>query len=260
MKKNILIGLILSLGLISCEVNSFENNDVTRNDLIHFSTRTFGTYVVIPVETAEVLMAFDKYLQLSDEDKEDDTRFYGKVDQLYDDIYEINDKEEHRISFIVKTWGASLQTPGTEWILNELKLEGSDPIVENYYGLSNEFPEGIKFVTTGVNEWTMRGENFDTKMRYQGDDSGRDMWQVYTKGNVESKRQIVARFATSEEGISVKEMIRKAGELSQYRGNAYNGKFNVDIYNTKNVKLDYCYSEFTPGFTTKYITSRDNRE
>ncbi len=260
MKKNIIIALIFSIGLASCQVNNFEDDAVTRNELIQFSTRTFGTYIVIPIETTEVLIDFDKYLKLSNDEKEEDGRFYGYVEQMYDDVYKINDSAEHHISFVVKTGGVSLQTVGTEWKIANLKLEGSDPIIENYYGLSYEFTEELSLLTTADGEWTISGEAFDTKMQYQGDDNGRDMWQVYSKGTVKSKSGVSAKFATSATGIGVKELTREPGSLSPYRGNAYEGKFNVNIYSNANVQIDYCNMDLSAGFITKFKTSKDIEE
>lgn len=260
MKKNIIIAIILSLVLASCEVNSFQDAGVTRNELIQFTTRTFGTYVIIPIETAEVLIDFDKYLQLSDDDKEADTRFYGNVEQIYDDVYKISDAYEHHITCVVKTGGISLQTVGATWEFASLKLEGSDPIIENYYGLSYEFPEGLKLVTTGAQEWTMVGDDFDTKMVYQGEDNGRDMWQVYAKGTITSANRVSAKFTTISSGVSVKELTKEPGSLSRYRGNAYGGKFNIDLYNSKGTHIDYCYMNLTPGFITRFQTSKDKEE
>ncbi len=256
MKRFLITFLILFLSITSCKVRDFGDPSINESQLIDFSIETFSQYVMAPVETMEMLFDFDAYLQLPKEEKEKDTlRFYRNVEQRYDDIYKIIDYVEHQIVCVVKTNGVSLQTEGARWDFESLEVRGSDDLLKNSAHEEYIFPEKLKVVKTGPNEWTMSAGNFSTKMIYDGKDKGQDIWRVTTEGNLNAKNGTYAIFTAT--GLTIKELPYEIG--APYRGNAYGGNFNMDIYKANNAKLDYCYIQFTPGFATKYVTSRSEK-
>ncbi len=251
MKKYIILIITAFIALTSCKVSGTYNVGIQPYELYKLSKKTMVSYVAIPVETVELILEFDKYLQLSQEDKEKDLRFYGVVNQIYDDVFELNDGEEYKISCIVKTNGVSLQDYEAEWIVRSLEVSGYDFTLEE--SVSVRYSEDFVIINTADSEWSMFGDYFTTKMTYEGEDSGRDMWKVHTQGTEKADNGLVTKFITPNE-LTVKELVRR--EDSTYRGNAYGGAFNVEVCKRER-RLDYCYITFIPGFTTKYETSRD---
>lgn len=253
--RKILFIFMACMAVAACEVYSNDDTSVTNNDLIAYASYKFTYNVVAPVEITESLLAFDAYLQLPDSEKELDTRFYGKLEMIYDDIYRYQDTAEANIYCTVDTKGKSLHEDGAVWIFAEAEVYGlNESYNYHYYGECN-MPEYTQIAKTGDNTWTISYEDvFEIELKYLGDDNGRQMWEVKATGRQKSDIGAWAEFSTGDTPMTIKEMAHS--DDMRYKGNAYGGTFYVDIYNEDGKALDYVQIKFNPGFKTKYITSR----
>ena len=219
-----------------------------------YASHKFGQYVVAPAEITEMLLEFDDYMKLPEAEKEKNTRFYGKIDVVYDNIYRFADNNEQYVYCTVDTKGKSLREEGTTWIFAQARMTSPEEILNYYYG-EYTLPEFTQLTKTGENTWTMEYEDvFETEMKYMGKDNGRDMWEIWTSGSLKSDIGAWATISTGEQGMTMKEMMMASDSV--YKGNAYGGVFRVDIYDKDNKSLDFCHINFMPGFSTKYTTSR----
>lgn len=252
--KKILLFTILCTALAGCQVYSSSNTEVNSYDLMSYASHKFGQYVAAPAEITEMLLEFDDYMKLPDAEKEKNTRFYGKIDVVYDNIYRFADNNEQYVYCTVDTKGKSLREEGTTWIFAQARMTSPEEILNYYYG-EYTLPEFTQLTKTGENTWTMEYEDvFETEMKYMGKDNGRDMWEIRTSGSLKSDIGAWATFSTGDQVLTMKEMMMASDSV--YKGNAYGGVFRVDIYDKDDKSLDFCQISFMPGFSTKYTTSR----
>ena len=260
--KRIFILLSICAFASACEVNTAAVHETTAEELFSYSSGLIGRFITLPVETTEMLLAFDDYMKLSDDDKESDTRFYGKIIEIYDNVYHLNDQVFGTINCTVDTGGKSLKEEGTVWTFAELNAyDLYEQSINVTYGYYNFFLPAYTTLTTTDAEnqvWTMASEElFETVMQYKGNNDGRNMWSVKSEGKVTEISEgntLSAIFSTGDSPVEMKE--RKTDENQYYNiGNAYSGKFYVETY-CVNDRLHYCHITLRPGFATKYETGR----
>lgn len=255
--KRILIAILLCSGIWSCQVQNSYVRPVDSLQLFCYSSGLCGNYVTVPVELMELLLDFDDYLCKSQLDKEADTLFYGKIEEIYDNVYSFDDMSEIMIQCTIDTQGKSLREKGTVWLVASLYSWGyvdSDVLTGLYDYYLPEYTE-IRAEDPDASEWVVAFDDmFETTLKYKGRTEGRDAWMVSSTGRaVAEKTGLVAVFTTGEAPLEVKE--RKMSDNERYLGNTYSGQFNVDIYDGETLK-DFCHTTFRPGFTTKYDTNR----
>lgn len=244
---------------VSCQVSNPDIQSVSAHKLTYYSNSLFCNYVMVPVETTELLMKFDEYLKKSDSEKELDTVFYGYIEEVYDNIYRLDYKNENYIRCTVDTKGKSLEDGVWEFIQLELVDSSDNYNSQQLYSYDNRYslPECtlVTKADKANNTYVMSFEGlFETTMKYLGDDNGRDMWEVTARGETVRENDLLyAIFNTGEMTLDIKERPMTDGK---YSGNSYNGHFNVDFMRGDR-KLDDCKSIFRHGFTSKYQTSRD---
>ena len=259
--KRIFILLSICVLASSCEVNSSGTHDITAHELYSYSSGLIGNFITLPVETTEMLLAFDDYLKMDEDEKEGNTRFYGQIEEVYDNVYAIRDQIGGYIHCTVDTGGKSLREDGAVWTFAELysaNLYESALSATSWYEYTLPAYTTLEATDVAKQVWTMSYEDrFETVMTYKGNDEGRNMWSVVTSGKVTENsdgNQLSAVFNTGDTPVEMKE--RKQNENEYYHlGNAYSGKFYVETY-CGNDKLDFCNLTFRPGFVTKYETGR----
>lgn len=255
--KKIYMFLSLAFMAASCQVSNPDIQSVSPYNLTDYSNTLFCKYIMVPVETTEMLMSFDEYLKKSDEEKELDTIFYGNIDEVYDNIYRLCYTKENYITCTIDTKGKSLEDGVWEFIQLEF-ANNSRNDSSQLYSYSDRYllPECtlVTLADKAENVYVMSFEGlFETTMKYLGDDNGRDMWEVTARGETVRENDLYAIFNTGEVTLQIKE---RPWKNENYPGNSYNGHFNVDFMRGDR-KLDECKSIFRHGFTTKYQTSRD---
>ena len=255
--KRLFIAFVICAGFVSCQISDSSIRPVDGHQLFNYSSGLCGNYVTVPVELMEMLIGFDEYMNKSLADKEADARFYGKIDEMSDNVYRFNDNAERKIQCTVDTQGKSIHDKDAVWIIAHLSSWGYNEadVLTSYYDYS--LPEYTEIRMTDVENsvWTISYEDlFETVLKYKGQDEGRNIWEVTATGkDVSSKSDLTAYFSTGDTPLEVKE--RKMNEDKVYLGNAYKGYFNVAIYSGKELK-DWCHITFRPGFTTKYETNQ----
>lgn len=255
--KRLFTAFVICAGLASCQINDSSIRPVDSHQLFNYSSGLFGNYVAVPVELMELLLAFDSYMDKDLDDKEADVRFYGKIEEVSDNVYRFNDSAERKIQCTVDTQGKSIRDKDAVWIIAHLSSWGynEEDALTSYYDYA--LPEYTEIRMTDVEDsiWTIAYEGlFETVLKYKGQDAGRYIWEVAAAGkDKSSKSDLMATFTTGDTPLEVKE--RKMNEDKVYLGNAYKGSFNVDIYSGAELK-DWCHMTFRPGFTTKYATNR----
>lgn len=254
--KRIFIALTVVAGLVSCEVRESDISPVDSYELFNYTSGVCGNYVTVPVELLELLLDFDEYMSMTDVDKEGDPRFFGKVEVIDDNVYRFNDQWERAIQCTVDTQGRSLREKGAVWVLASLSAWkfDEDEALTLFYDYSLPAYTEIRMTDVENSVWTIGyKDEFDTVLKYKGQEDGRDFWEVTAKGKcLSGNPKLTARFTTGDSPLEVRE--RKMSEYG-YHGNTYKGKFELHTYNGDNV-LDYCLVTFRPGFTTQYETSR----
>lgn len=253
--KRLFIAFVICAGFASCQISDSSIRPIDGNQLFNYSSGLCGNYVTVPVELMELLLAFDAYMDKTLEDKEADVRFYGKIEEISDNVYRFNDSAERKIQCTVDTQGKSIRDKDAVWIIAHLSSWGHNEadVLTSYYDYA--LPEYTEIRMTDVENsvWTIIYDGlFETVLKYKGRDDGRHMWEVVASGKDSSaKSDLVATFTTGDTPLEVKE--RKMNEDKVYLGNSYKGSFNVDIYSGAELK-DWCHITFRPGFTTKYET------
>ena len=254
--KKIFTALILTAGLVSCEVQDSQIRTDNAGDLYNYTSGVCGNYVTAPVELLELFLAFDAYMALPDKDKEADPRFYGKVEQLDDNVYRFNDQWEWGIQCTVDTQGKSLHEDGAVWVLAYATAWqiGGDDFLRGLHDYSLPAYTEIRMTDVENSIWTVSyKDEFETVLQYKGSQETRDLWAVTAKGHCfSSNPELTARFSTGKAPLEVREKNRSE---YGYHGNTYKGNFELYTYKG-NYLLDFCLVTFRPGFVTQYETNR----
>ncbi len=254
--KRIFIALAVASVLVSCEVQESKIRPQDSGELFNYASGVCGNYVTVPVELLELLLDFDEYMALPDKDREADPRFFGKVEQVDDNVYRFNDEWERPIQCTVDTQGKSLREKDAVWVLAFLDAWNfyEDDALTLYYDYSLPAYTEVRMTDVENSVWTIAyKEDFETVLKYKGQEDELDFWEVTSKGKCQSgKAELTARFSTGDAPLEVRE--RKMSEYG-YHGNTYKGNFELYTYMDDKV-LDYCLVTFRPGFTTQYETNR----
>lgn len=253
--KRILLAMMLCAGLVSCEISDSSIRPVDSYRLYTYTCNLCNGYVTVPVVVTELLIDLDEYLSKSDDDKESDTVFYGKIDELYDGIYYFNVGSGRQIVGTVDTQGKSLKEKGAVWELADIYLYGFTEDQLASYTYEWYLPEHTQIINNGDGLWTVRCEGlFETQLKNVGQTDGRNSWEAVCSGRISSeKSSMYAVFGTGDSPLLVKE--RKADESDAYLGHSFSGGFNVEIYNPAGQK-DWCKLVLRPGFTVKYESNK----
>lgn len=254
--KRIFIALAAAVALVSCEVQDSQIRKDNSGELYNYTAGVCGNYVALPTELLETLLAFDQYMALPDADKESDPRFFGKVEQIDDNVYSLNDQWEWYIQCIFDTQGKSLHEDGAVWVIAALEASqlGGDEFLRGLHDYTLPAYTEIRMTDVENSVWTVAyKDEFETVLKYKGGEDGRDLWEVSAEGTCfSSNPELTAQFTTGATPLEVRE--KKVSEYG-YHGNTYKGKFEVQTYKGR-MPLDYCRVTFRPGFTTQYETGR----
>ncbi len=253
--KRILLAIMLCAGLVSCEINNSSIRPVDSHRLYIYTSDLCNGYVTVPVVVTELLIDLDEYLSKSDDDRESDTLFYGKIEELYDGIYYFNVGSDRKIIGTVDTHGKSLKDKDVMWELADIYLYGFTESQLATTSYEYNLPEYTQIINKGDGLWNVRCEDlFDTVMKDAGQTDGRYAWEVQSSGRISSDiSSLYAVFSTGDEPLLVKE--RKTDESKGYLGHSFNGGFNVEFYTAKGLK-DWCKLILRPGFAVKYETNK----
>ena len=101
--------LAVTFALSACRISSVDSVQISSSQLCFYSNNVFNEHVTLPVEITEAIIEFDEYLSKSESDRELDTRFYGKFEDLFPGIYRFELNDENQISCTVETNEKSLK-------------------------------------------------------------------------------------------------------------------------------------------------------
>ena len=255
--KKLCLYILSAVVAVSCQISGSSEFEITSLDLLQHANNRFCTYVTTPVELTELMISFDKYLSKSETGKEADERFKGHISTIYDNIYQIKDYDQMGICCVVDTKGKSLKETAWEFASVSAWFESGN--MEYQQGLIiDEFhlPESTFLELSDEKEqiYSMSYDGlFETKMRYLGEDNGRNMWEVSVCGQSQKEGELYTVFGTSGESLKAKE---RPFESEKYPGNSYEGEFYVGFMRNDK-RLDFCKMTFRHGFTHECLTSRD---
>lgn len=245
------------LAAVACEIYPSEGNVMDSGQLCQYADTKFMETVVMPAEIIELCMDFDRYMGLTEADKEEDYRFFGKVGDLGNETYSISGVYDGDISFSVCTGGRSIMEAGVEWELGSISMNSNSYSGQflSYHSLA--LPDGVSVRKHDdeASVWIVSSPGmYENRFSLVGLSDGLYEWNVAADGREDSSTGAVAEIMTGEDGMTVRERWSEGAE-GKYKENIYNGQFLVNIYEGDEL-LDYCSLTFRPGFTTSYRTSR----
>lgn len=103
------------LSISACKISECDVRPLSDSDLEAYGRRLFCENVCAPLCLMDMVLAFDEYLLLSDEEKEDNWMFYNKIYILGDNLYSISNASEGYVQCIIDTHGTSLMADGAVW-------------------------------------------------------------------------------------------------------------------------------------------------
>ncbi len=245
-----IFGYIMALLAVSaCQISSSEMPYISASDLENYGCRLFAKNVCAPLNVLEMVQALDEYLLLSDEEKENDGRFYGRVSILGDNVYDILDG---CIKCVVNTNGKSLSEDGSVWeILNlHVRVEISQLRDCYYFDFDEDFSIG-------------RSGNM-LEYRTLGDGASANALEIMLpaalSGETDSSFTIAVsgteRTASFCAGFSVDSPMSVRRKYMDGLW-LFDGTFRFNTYRVADNKaLDNGSALFKPGYLTKFNVSR----
>lgn len=238
---------------VSCEINSGQSNVLTSEDLESYTMDIFGGHVIMPMLMAEYAIDLDAYLALSEEEKRNDYRFYGKIFKNADDCFVIDDGKTF---CSVRTGGVSIWEPGASWEF--LSFSTSTNLLSHgklYCNMSD--PVTLESYPTAEGDDTMRlfsmayGEDYAGLELKREDADGNYVWNIGTSGKIEDTDGYWSEFMTDINGIEIICRDNQAlGELEYI----CSGSFLVNIFRNDE-PLDWCRAQFNEGYMITFDTS-----
>ena len=252
---------VVAASMISCEIADPVIRPLGSEELKDYAEKLLSNSALLPVEMVDFAIDLDEYLALSEEEKQKDKRFYGRLSVLGDNIYKVS---YSGFSCIVDTGGRSVWENGAQWKFTEFVTwvyttgfgEGgwrtsitedvtvtfsSDTIGEALLMVQVQMPASealmaLKSREEGLNTWNMAVRGVDT-----GNDGLRT---EYSSGEGTGDLKVFRRWAVDEENPE-----------EQVKEKVCEGMFFVDIYNGSQ-KIDWVRLTLKPGYSSEYETSR----
>ena len=248
--KRIFILLFIAAGISSCELYSGDIYPSTEQNLKSYTLDAFSGYVLMPVMMAEMVVDFDAYLSLSDEEKANDFRFFGNIRNPEENLYII---EVGRTLCTLKTDGKSIWDDNAQWTflsfsaITELNGCGilycttSERIVIDSYS-SPEEDEADRLFSM------MMGDDM-VGLELMVQDDGGFHWNVGSQGVINDEDGYFAEYMTGASGISVN---KRYNELHKDYEYICSGEFLLSVFR-KDVPVDMCKAIFRPGIQVDFI-------
>ena len=130
--------MLVVLCAISCQVSNPSPKILKWSDLRDYSIRKMGECIVMPTEVMETAIGLDRYLNASNEEKLNDTEFYGMVSDYGNGTYGVKSRSKN-ISFVVATEGKSIWNNDAQWQFANISYydhySGADTYVEYNFNL-----------------------------------------------------------------------------------------------------------------------------
>lgn len=255
--RKIYIVMLVALCAISCQVSSPSPKILKWSDLRDYSIRKMGECIVMPTEVMETAIGLDRYLNASNEEKLNDTEFYGMVSDYGNGTYGVKSKSKN-ISFIVATEGKSIWNKDAQWQFASINYydyySGTDAYVDYNFSL----PEGpvLTKVAQKDSAWTFTLEDKINSHMVLMESDSLYCWRVVASCKEDAKNGMSSVASTTSEGIIMRKVWENLGTTYPYKNNSFDGKFITEI-SRDNEQIDYCIINFRPGFTPAYTTSRD---
>ena len=250
MKKTI-IYLMIVLCVVSCEIYGGEYIRGTGDELSTYTMDAFNGHVMMPVLMTEMAIDFDAYLNLSDEEKKKDFRFYGNIRNPEENHYII---ETGNTTCTLKTDGRSVWDEDSQWTFLSFStmtyLNGRGSL---YCSTSEKIVLDSDPVAPG-----------DTSVRlfsmvYGGDPVGMVLcssseegleWNVGAAGVIKDQKGYTGEYMTGSGGIIVEKRYNEPVKDTEY---ICSGEFLVTVYRNDE-PIDICKAVFRPGVKVEFIT------
>lgn len=252
-RKFVFIASAITASLMSsCEIADGGIYELGRTELSEYAEVLFCNNVLLPVDMVDFAIDLDGYLTLSEQEKELDNRFYGKIRMISEGVYQFSD---NNVTCIVDTGDDSVWLDGAQWKF----LEYSTRIFATGFsdsGWNVWITDEVKFMfnadTVGEARLIVQAETASGNMlmALKSREEGLCSWNLSVEGTDQGSNGIKAEYGSGygTGGINIKER-RTATER------ICDGTFNVDIYDGDS-KIDWIKIHLSAGYMTEYETSR----
>ncbi|MCX4336686.1 MAG: hypothetical protein K1V99_03690 [Bacteroidales bacterium] len=240
-----------ALCMMSCEMSYFEVSPLSSHDLENYGTVLFAEYVCAPLHVAELVTAFDAYLQLPEEEKQNDSCFYENIWRLDEGIYSLADSRSGYIECQIDTGEKTLASG--KWKITNLRVR-----IEDY-------AQGLNLFYTFYYYDEFVAELVDGALKlYNGSGSSVDAPKSINVSvtTAEDNGYLIeaAGREKSDSGLgSVAETVKpmKVGIRKVDGRMEYDGVFAYSTFRySDNRELDRCSLTLKPGYLTKFDTGR----
>lgn len=251
--KRIFTYTIIILALAGCQINYSRNTVVSSNELTHYSSYQLGKCVTLPAELLSVVIDFDRYLKMSEEEKILDENIFGLASYLGE--YSYSTSHHHiGISCTFNTGGKSILEPGSVWKFSRIGYYGyySDSAIGFSYDINLNDEASLEMVADST--WKFTTNEIETTITMVESDI--TCWKVYGKAIDQGENGMTSISRTGEDGMTLWCIVQSIDEKYSSRSISYNGTFMTDIYRN-NESADFCVFGFKPGFNSTITTSRD---
>ena len=244
---------IILLALAGCQINHSSNTVVSNDELSYYASYQFGKCVAMPAELLNVVLDFDKYLKMRDEEKILDENIFGLATYLGEDSYSTS---HHHIGITctLDTGGKSILEPGTVWKFSKIGYYGyyGDSAIGFSYDVSINDESKLEMVADST--WKFTSSNIETTITMIENDI--TCWKVHALATDQGENGMTSISKTGEDGMTIWCIMKSIDEKYSSRSLSYSGTFITDIYRN-NEPADFCVLGFKPGFNSTITTSRD---
>lgn len=239
--------------MISCEIVKQEIKPLDNNELTDYAGKLFSNSVLLPVELAEVAIAIDEYLALSEEQRLEDGSF--TVRTISDGVCQVY---KNNMSCTVETDGHSVWEDGAEWKYlsfvstitpsNSYESGGWRTSLTDdvYLTFNSDQLEDAKLMV----QVDMPGG--DAIMTLKSREDGKSVWNLTVEGTDVGSDGLCVEYRAGYDtgGITVaREVIGPATRKT------YQGLFFVDIYKNDS-KIAWIEMVLNSGSSTQCVINR----
>lgn len=253
--KRIFCYILAVLAVSACMISHCEMPSVSDSDLRNYGSRLFAKNVCVPLNMMELAQAFDKYLLLSDEEKENDGRFYNRISILGNNVYEITDCKSS-VKCVIDTHGKSLSAEGGVWDIVEPHVRVEISQLQNYYNYNFDFDFDEEFAIS------MSGGNFEYRTVNNAHSSNTLEMTISAAAQDVEEVEFMIALAGSERTDSFGSEFSVDSPMAVRKNNMngmwiFDGTFRFSTYRiVDNKELDDCSFVFKPGYLAGFNANR----
>ena len=256
---------LAALMATSCELESRNINALTRGELEQYASALYRNHVLLPADMVEFSLELDAYLALTDEQKQDDPRFYRRVHEIGEGVYQFLDDY---LTCVVETGGKSVWDEGAEWKFPEYN---SRSFVGSNIGMGGSETRWNAWITEEMklifNADTMgeamlmvqvegAGEKLLMALKSREADAV-NTWNLSVQGTDYGRNALRSEYGSGigNGGIVLKTEPR-SGDAGKYSRSKYSdGDFYIDIYDG-DTRIDWVTVHLRSDSSNIYETSR----